>query len=81
MLAYLKDDLTYATGAVGAGIGQLLLLLITIFLVTRPFPSEAEVGIGEFTELIILSVVLTGVVAAVSMYAIRGLADPVRPDE
>lgn len=81
MLAYLKDDLSYATGAVGAAAGQAVLLVVTIFLVTNPLPSEVSVGFGDFISLIILSVIVTGIVAAATMYALRTIADPDRPDE
>lgn len=80
VLAYLKDDLAYATGAVGAAIGQILLMVITIFLVTRPIPEDMEIAMGDFTNMVFLSVAVTGIVAGIVMYTLRNISDPVRPD-
>lgn len=79
LLAYLKDDLVFATAGVGAAIGQLALLAITILFSTAALPGEADVGLGDFLNLIILSMVITGIVAAVIAAALRKLDDPIKP--
>lgn len=71
LLSYLRDDQAYATGAVGSGIGQLILLVLTVILSTLPLPDEAGVEFGDFVSVILLSVVVTALVSGLVMYVLR----------
>jgi len=76
MLDGIRDDIAFATGGVGAAAGQVVLILLTALAATTPLPAEAEIGIGDFTSLILLSAIATGIVAALGMYVLRNVFVP-----
>jgi hypothetical protein len=79
-LPQLKDDLAYATGVVGTGVGQLILLTITIFAATLPTSGGGSLGFGDFVNILIISAVATSIVGALSMYVLKKLPDPQKQD-
>lgn len=70
-LSSVRDDMAYATGVVGCGLGQLSLMLLTTLAATQPLPDSLETGVGDFLSIIAFSAVITAVVAALTMYVVQ----------
>jgi len=74
LLPAIRDDLAFAAGGVGAGIGQFILGVLTALGAT--IPSTADIGVGDFLSVIILSSIITGIVASLAMYVLRNTSGP-----
>lgn len=71
LLSDVEDTLVYAASAVGAAGGAIGLTVITALLATNPLPASLDVGLGDFTNLILLTVIVSAIVAAASGYLLR----------
>lgn len=71
LLNDVEDTLVYAASAVGAAGGAIGLTVITALLATNPLPASLDVGLGDFTNLILLTVIVSAIVAAASGYLLR----------
>jgi len=80
LLTGVKDDLVYATAAVGTGIGQMFMMFFVILASTIPLPQTTDLGFSNFVSLMFLSAIAAAVVASLSVYLLRKVSDPKQID-
>lgn len=74
-LADVEDNLVYASAAVGSALGAVGLMFVTALLTSNPLPASLDIGLGDFTNLILLTAVVSAIVAAAAGYLLRQVGD------